>query len=127
MNQSFAITATQLKKFNEKAFVEGQNRVLCIKDKHANPADTTEVELDMSKKAIITPMLLHTNYRGVRSWRCQVCFGVQGEEEPRTAYLDLPWCFRRELLKTPVKNGVIGEPLEGGVRLLNGYDTLEVK
>ena len=127
MNNSFAVTATQLKKFNERAFVERQNRVLNIKDKHANPADTSEVELDMDKKAIVTPMLFHTNHRGLRAWRCQVVFGVKNVEEPLTAYLDLPLCFRRELLNTPVKNGVIGEPLEGGIPLLNAYDSLEVK
>jgi len=126
MNNSFAITATQLKKFNEKAFVEGQNRVLSIQDKWSNPSANDE-PLDMEKKAIVTPMLYHTNHKGVRAWRCQVVFGVEGQEEPRTAYLDLPLCFRRELLKTPVKNGVITEPLTGGIPLLNAYDSLEVK
>lgn len=121
MNRSFAITAKQLKTFNEKAHEEKQNRVLHIEDTHSNP-ETQPSRLDMTKKAVVTPLMLHTNHSGVRSWRCQITFGVEGDAEPKVALLDVPLKFRRQVLKSPIlPDGTIGEPAREAPLMMGGY------
>ena len=122
MNRSFAITAKQLKTFNEKAHQEKQNRILDIKDKNSTP-ESNAVELDMSKKAVVTPLMLHTNYRGVRSWRCHITFGIKGQDEPVSALLDVPLKYRRTLLNSPINpDGTIAEPDRSApLSMIGGY------
>lgn len=102
ISSSYVITSSQLKTFNETAHEERQNRILPIKDKYSSNSD--EEELDMSKNAVVKPLLFHTNYEGKQSWRCQVVYGVQNDEEPRTAYLDVSLKHLDELKKHTLRD-----------------------
>lgn len=120
MNKSYMITAEQLIKFNEAAYLENQNNTLNIQDKNADPQHKPCV-VDKTKLCVLTPIMFHRNNKGVPSWRCMVVFGVEGEAEPGEGLLDLPKKFRREVLKNPLmEDGSIGEaetqtpPMQGG-------------
>jgi hypothetical protein len=102
MNVSYVLTATQLKKFNETAHEEGQNRILPIKDKYSSKPD--EEELDMSKHPIITPMLCHINHEGKSSLRCLVAYGVTRDEEPRQSYLDVSKTLWNEMFRKRLRD-----------------------
>lgn len=121
MNSYFSITADQLIMYNEKAHQEKQNYVLNIKDKFSQP-ELHPVELDVDKKVLVCPLLVHTNVRGQRAWRCSVTYGVKGQDKPEQSMLDLPMCFRRDLLQHPVlSDGTIGEPMTEHPMMVGSY------
>ena len=103
MNPSaYVLTASQLKAFNEKAYEEGQNRILTIKDKYSSKPD--EEELDETMMAIIRPQFHHTNHAGAQSWRCSVTYGVKNNSEPRTAFLDVSLTLLDEMKKHTLRD-----------------------
>lgn len=99
---AYKITAAQLKKFNEKASEEKQNRVLNIKDKYSKKEQCPH-ELDMTKLCVLTKLMYHKNHSGVEAWRCHICYGVKGQEEPIQAILDVPLCFEEEMTKSVIE------------------------
>ena len=108
----YKITAQQLKTFNETAFEEKQNRVLNIQDKYSKPEQCPQ-KLDMTKLCVLTPLMFHTNHSGVEAWRCHICYGVLGQEEPIQALLDVPLCFEKEMKQSPIQRPIKVESLTG--------------